>query len=576
MSMCLIHLSSPDLFSSHPPWINYLATLAPRALPYDALPLRFTLLRPLSGSSSPCPCLSVSLPFQSTSTPSISSTSTGHTEDLTRGGQRPSIEVFRSLDPEPREPYISLGRIFLACGLTPIEGLLRFKLERPDYDSTLGGIAPFYDIWVSLRDAREIAKELGVSNQLSGLLEWETRKAYSVEDKEEGGITHNWKIASDRIPPQDYSTQQMLSVPFPRIHLLPSGSQVRTLLPPISTFESYNSSPTISVPSSVVPSVNNYDALWIKLMEWSINEYENWLELDSQEENSTDSTSSSPTSSSPSSGSGQINAHVDEPSLTPLFLFSTLFPLLSLTDQLPSTSTSNLNQLSHLQDVVLSRSELLPTSSVSVSTPTERRLRSSMKKSLRKGNLYLVDAVTRIVLDAYRRTSNGDAAEEETKVKSREGVGTGGKDNRRRRNQKEEKEEEEWKKVFEKRILALEVEREDMLSRGRPGETDPLSLRNEMEELRQRIRKLEAGENGVKEATVSSVGSHLSSLYGGSGVASDQEVVSTGEAANSKIENRQSLYKPLERRMGDWFITFGVQVVLVLVVAEFYVRYLRA
>ena len=309
-------------------------------------------------------------------------------------------------------------------------------------------------------------------------------------------------------------------------------------------------------------------------MEWSINEYENWLDHVS-EEMLKDSNPSSSSPSSPTSPSDQTEPP-HEASLTPLFLFSTVFPLLSLTDQLPSTSTSNLNQLSHLQDVVLSRSELLPTSSVSVSTPTERRLRSSMKKSLRKGNLYLVDAVTRIVLDAYRRTSNGDAAEEETKVKSREGVGTGGKDNRRRRNKKEEKEEVEWKIDFEKRISALEVEREDMLSRGRPGETDASSLRNELEELRERIRKLEAGENGVKEATVSPVGSEMNSIHGSSGDVTDQEVVSTGEAANSKIENLQSLYKPLERRMGDWFITFGVQLVLVLVVAEFYVRYLRA
>jgi len=47
-----------------------------------------------------------------------------------------------------------------------------------------------YDIWVSLRIARDVAKELGVLDELSGLLEWETRKAWSVEDKEEGGIAH--------------------------------------------------------------------------------------------------------------------------------------------------------------------------------------------------------------------------------------------------------------------------------------------------------------------------------------------------------------------------------------------------
>lgn len=47
-----------------------------------------------------------------------------------------------------------------------------------------------YDIWVSLRTAREVAEELEVLDELAGLLEWEGRKAWSVEDKEEGGMVH--------------------------------------------------------------------------------------------------------------------------------------------------------------------------------------------------------------------------------------------------------------------------------------------------------------------------------------------------------------------------------------------------
>ena len=49
-----------------------------------------------------------------------------------------------------------------------------------------------YDVWVSLRTAREIAEELQVLDELAGLLEWEGRKAWSVEDKEEGGMVHKF------------------------------------------------------------------------------------------------------------------------------------------------------------------------------------------------------------------------------------------------------------------------------------------------------------------------------------------------------------------------------------------------
>ena len=61
-----------------------LVKVAPRALPYNALPLRFLLLQPLSGSSSPCPCIVTSLPLQSTST-STRSTTSRPVEDLTGG-----------------------------------------------------------------------------------------------------------------------------------------------------------------------------------------------------------------------------------------------------------------------------------------------------------------------------------------------------------------------------------------------------------------------------------------------------------------------------------------------------------
>lgn len=41
-----------------------------------------------------------------------------------------------------------------------------------------------------MQRARAIAKELGVSDELEGLLEWSSRSAYTIEDKEEGGLVH--------------------------------------------------------------------------------------------------------------------------------------------------------------------------------------------------------------------------------------------------------------------------------------------------------------------------------------------------------------------------------------------------
>jgi len=41
-----------------------------------------------------------------------------------------------------REPWVSLGPILVASGLTTLEGLLLFGLRKPAYDLSLGGVAP--------------------------------------------------------------------------------------------------------------------------------------------------------------------------------------------------------------------------------------------------------------------------------------------------------------------------------------------------------------------------------------------------------------------------------------------------
>lgn len=61
------------------------------------------------------------------------------------------LSTHRILDPEHREPFITLGGIFAAAGLTPIEGLLRFDLHRGrgHFDVSLAGLEPRDELWVS-------------------------------------------------------------------------------------------------------------------------------------------------------------------------------------------------------------------------------------------------------------------------------------------------------------------------------------------------------------------------------------------------------------------------------------------
>ncbi|ORY42707.1 hypothetical protein BCR35DRAFT_40928 [Leucosporidium creatinivorum] len=99
-------------------------------------------------------------------------------------------------------------------------------------------------------------------------------------------MVHNWKIGSDRIDPARYSTSAMLSTSFPRIHLLPSNTQVRTLLPTTPTVSPFLTS---SFPTS-------FAALYSHIIDWTVNEYESYLDDD-------DASSSHPLSPSTSSSS---------------------------------------------------------------------------------------------------------------------------------------------------------------------------------------------------------------------------------------------------------------------------------
>ncbi|TNY22421.1 hypothetical protein DMC30DRAFT_415089 [Rhodotorula diobovata] len=308
------------------------------------------------------------------------------------------VEVLRLIDPEHREPFVSLGRIFLACGVTPAEGLLRFRLDRLDYSTTLGELAPLLDLWVPLRTARRVAAELSVLDELAALLEWPTRGAYSVEDKEEGGLVHNWRIASDRIPSDEYSTARMLScvlfsTPFPRLHLLPPGAQVRTLLPPLASF-----------PSLHEDAAGGLDAAWSKLIEWSIVAYEAFLDGEDAEQSAVGEQPTLSSSASPSTQHDPATA----PSLAPFFLFSTLSPLLHALDALPRTlaappsaTASTATHLSPLGVPHLPRGALLP------GHAQRDAPRAGASAIPPEAELYLADAVARVVLFAHGAVALG-------------------------------------------------------------------------------------------------------------------------------------------------------------------------
>ncbi|KAM0751111.1 hypothetical protein T439DRAFT_347710 [Meredithblackwellia eburnea MCA 4105] len=355
-------------------------------LPHNSLPLSFVLLPSLSSAtfSSPLACLAVDLPWQQRHpTPQpLSGSSTPVELPL---GPQAAIQVLRILDPEHREPFISLSRIFLACGLSPVEGLIQFALRQPAYDSSLGGLAPFIDIWVTLEEARRVAEELQIIDLLAAFLEWDTRSAWSIEDKEEGGLIHNWKIGSDRIEPAKYSTESMLSTTFSRIHLLPINTQVRTLTSPslpsrvgfIAQTAHFSKASITSFPTS-------FPALHSRIVNWTILEYETFLDV---QESYPTSPPTSPT----------------EPNLTLLSLATTL---LSLNHVLSLLSPDSIPQGEPLGSTLLLAGGKL------------RIQRSEVGTGMgAKPILALVDLVSRLVAFEWRKY-------EEEKVEEQTGIST--------------------------------------------------------------------------------------------------------------------------------------------------------
>lgn len=181
------------------------------------------------------------------------------------------------------------------------------------------------DIWVPLKTARTCASRLSRLAELDGLLEWRSRSAFTIDDKEEGGLVSNWKIASDIVDPAQYSTAAMLAVRFPRVHLLPSGTQVRTFVPDERAKGKGKGREGGLVAGS-------YEEVWRRLLEETTREWEAWLEEDEDETEEEDD--------------GRMRRE-----LVDARLFSTTLSLLALSHALPpetSASTAPPGSILHI------------------------------------------------------------------------------------------------------------------------------------------------------------------------------------------------------------------------------------
>lgn len=151
-----------------------------RALSSASLPLAFANLISSNGNSSPV--VIVSLPIRAAQAQSNRSNSNAA-----------ECKIYRLLDPEYQEPFVSLAAIFRANSMTPLQGMERFKLKKPIYDSNLS-FAPFPELWVPLKLAQSISEELGRAQELEGF--FEAISAYSLLDKETGDLVHKFVLCS--------------------------------------------------------------------------------------------------------------------------------------------------------------------------------------------------------------------------------------------------------------------------------------------------------------------------------------------------------------------------------------------
>ncbi|GAA96433.1 uncharacterized protein L969DRAFT_87426 [Mixia osmundae IAM 14324] len=237
------------------------------------------------------------------------------------------IDLYRIIDPEYRESFVSLSRLFASAGLTVLDGLARFRQVRsPAYEVTLSGLAPFDDIWLPLAKARPIAQALELQHALAGFLDPQSGRAYSVYDDEEQGLVHNWIVDAETLAPEQYSTEALLSAAFHRIVLLGEAPSIRTQYKPA----------LLRLPSTNPNFLGKWDQAWISLTNWTLALYES--NMDDQASDRAGATLGKSTKRLDFNGHGKLarpavdlNAHLQ---------FSLIGALLTASDTFPDDQIS--------------------------------------------------------------------------------------------------------------------------------------------------------------------------------------------------------------------------------------------
>lgn len=213
--------------------------------------LRFTLMNTYSFrlDAPLVPVLYVRFPINSTSTLNANSSSPNLNTSY--------IDIIRILDPEHHEPFISIGRLLSLIQPNPISPITAIEILKdlnqslikssstnynqsfkPIYSLLLNGLAPFPDLWVNLKLARQFSIRFGLlkvndSNQkeeglLASLLDWDSRAIWSVvtlssvkEPIRTGELVSNWRIPEDVLPLRDYSLASLQETSFNKLELRP-------------------------------------------------------------------------------------------------------------------------------------------------------------------------------------------------------------------------------------------------------------------------------------------------------------------------------------------------------------------
>lgn len=122
------------------------------------------------------------------------------------------VRIYRLIDYNLEQHYVSAGQLWRACGLTITEGLFLFDLRVSDYEMDfLIPHFPFCDVWVTVAKARHMASILNVETELELLCSVDHDPIFSSDNITRGELVHNWKV--EAIPNALYSTRALLETP---------------------------------------------------------------------------------------------------------------------------------------------------------------------------------------------------------------------------------------------------------------------------------------------------------------------------------------------------------------------------